>query len=501
MANTADGKALISDTSGFNVVNAAGGEFTYRVPSQLGSVPGKIKIAYFSLTDSSGAQSTFNVVFVVEKAADMTQESAKEWVSNLNEIIDQYNQWVNSAHSSWEDFVNENKEIIESIDPGGTLLAKFIPVYEEASLDIDVNQRLNLGGQLSEEINNRLEEFKANLPEEGFRIAVISDSHFEDMASPNFFGAYPQTEDALTHVAALNKLEDSVDVIIALGDNVNGCYPAIANTIADGSDYADMITYKSSPDRFVLPGNHDDGSAAKYVDYSDNQTILPLNPNQVVSNSQFEDMFRTRELLNNEKRDDGSLYFYKDYPDAKVRIVGLYTEDVPEDILNSDGSIKYDRYWYHTYSQQQINWIANVALMDVPADYSVFIVAHAPINNPDANQYNNDMMKSVLDAFCTGGSYNGSSSTEVPDELKISIDCNYTTQGTRKIAGFLSGHVHYESIVPLTNFTLSTVTRDANRVADQIGTADAMAFQVVTIQSDKVLFNGFGRATDREYNY
>lgn len=133
MANTADGKAFVSDTTGFSIVDASGGEFTYQVPSQLGSVDGKIKIAYFSLSDSSGAQSTFNVVFVVERAADMTQESAKDWMSNLNNIISQYNQWVNNAHSSWQDFVNANKEIIESIDPGGTLLNEVIDARKPAN--------------------------------------------------------------------------------------------------------------------------------------------------------------------------------------------------------------------------------------------------------------------------------------------------------------------------------------------------------------------------------
>lgn len=123
-ANTADGKAVIADSTGFNIVNASGGEFTYQVPSQLGSIDGKIKIAYFSFSDSSGAQSTFNVVFVVEKAADMTQEHAKDWASNLNEIIDQYNQWANDAHNSWKEFVNENKAIIKSVDPGGTVLSE-----------------------------------------------------------------------------------------------------------------------------------------------------------------------------------------------------------------------------------------------------------------------------------------------------------------------------------------------------------------------------------------
>lgn len=88
MANTADGKAVVSDTTGFAIIDASGGKFTYQVPSQLGSVPGKIKIAYFSFTDASGNQSTFDIAFAVSPAADMTQASAKDWISNLSEIID-----------------------------------------------------------------------------------------------------------------------------------------------------------------------------------------------------------------------------------------------------------------------------------------------------------------------------------------------------------------------------------------------------------------------------
>lgn len=117
-ANTADGKAVIADSTGFNIVNASGGEFTYQVPSQLGSVPGKSR-SLISFTDSSGNQSTFDIMFAVYPAADMTKESAKDWISNLNEIINQYNQWVNDAHSSWADFVNANKKSLSPLTLGG----------------------------------------------------------------------------------------------------------------------------------------------------------------------------------------------------------------------------------------------------------------------------------------------------------------------------------------------------------------------------------------------
>lgn len=144
-ANTADGKAVVSDTTGFSIVDASGGKFTYQVPSQLGSVPGKIKIAYFSFTDSNGNQSTFDIMFAVYPAADMTKESAKDWISNLNEIINQYNQWVNDAHSSWADFVNANKDILKNIDPGGKILSELI----EARSDDDGNTYVSLKERLN----------------------------------------------------------------------------------------------------------------------------------------------------------------------------------------------------------------------------------------------------------------------------------------------------------------------------------------------------------------
>ncbi|XRD71182.1 CotH kinase family protein [Lacticaseibacillus paracasei] len=75
-ANTADGQAVIADSTGFNIVNASGGEFTYQVPNVLSSVPGKITTAYFSFSDSSGSESTFDVAFIIKKAVGITKEQA-----------------------------------------------------------------------------------------------------------------------------------------------------------------------------------------------------------------------------------------------------------------------------------------------------------------------------------------------------------------------------------------------------------------------------------------
>lgn len=201
MANTADGKAVVSDTTGFSIVDAPGGEFTYQVPSQLGSVDGKIKIAYFSFSDSSGVQSTFNVVFVVERAADMTQKSAKDWVSNLNDIISQYNQWVNNAHSSWQDFVNANKEIIESIDPGGIVLSELIRSRKPAGADVSYK---DLPERLDKQIGLN-SDFRAFEIDSSF-MKRVSNEFTERGVNVKWFGAKGDgvTDDTLSIQSAIN---------------------------------------------------------------------------------------------------------------------------------------------------------------------------------------------------------------------------------------------------------------------------------------------------------
>lgn len=97
-ANTADGKAVIADGGGFSYVNAAGGELTYQVPNALASVPGKIKNAYFSLSDANGSESTFSIPFTVLPAAYATKPGALDYItivdgtnSDIQAIINSYN--------------------------------------------------------------------------------------------------------------------------------------------------------------------------------------------------------------------------------------------------------------------------------------------------------------------------------------------------------------------------------------------------------------------------
>lgn len=98
-ANTADGQAVIADSTGFNVADESGGEFTYQVPNALSSVPGKIATAYFSFSDSSGSESTFDVAFIIKKAVDITQAQANDYITIIDGTLQSLQQKIDSMNT------------------------------------------------------------------------------------------------------------------------------------------------------------------------------------------------------------------------------------------------------------------------------------------------------------------------------------------------------------------------------------------------------------------
>ncbi|MFA6728072.1 MAG: BppU family phage baseplate upper protein [Prevotella sp.] len=517
-ANTADGQAVIADSTGFKIVNSSGGEFIYQVPSQLGSVPGKIKIAYFSLTDSSGNQSTFDIVFAVSPAIDMTQDSAKDWVSNLNEIIDKYNQWVNNAHTSWADFVDSNKEIIESIDPGGTLLAEIIDARKPASGESyqTLGERLNnehneniiddsliSGGYVKNYFEPEITRVKSKLTSGLFTFAQMNDTHWEDIMR-----SQPYAPRSLAHIRNLLSFSNVADLLLLNGDNNNSDnvdlnvvkheIKTLTNVFFDGNA-------GGKADRFIQLGNHDDGTTRRLF-----QPNYFIGQDNYVHDDFFKDAYRTSESQG-EIRNDGSLYFYKDYPDAKIRFISLNTSDILEGQLDDSGSQKYDRWGTHAIRQEQMNWLINVALRDVPNDYHTIVTCHAPLDlagkdpNPKTHYWNFDVALNVLAAFRDGTAYLGSSVDAVDNDYKVAVNTDFTNQGPRILVGDFAGHIHKEYIHEVNGIACVAVDRslvDVAKAAD-IGTAQEDMFDVIQIDTANrhAYVYGFGGSTYRGFDY
>lgn len=109
-ANTADGQAVIADSTGFNVVNASGGEFTYQVPNALSSVPGKITTAYFSFSDVSGSESTFDVAFIIKKAVDITKPKADDYITIIDGTLKSLQQKIDAMNTDVKTILDAFKQ-------------------------------------------------------------------------------------------------------------------------------------------------------------------------------------------------------------------------------------------------------------------------------------------------------------------------------------------------------------------------------------------------------
>jgi len=105
-ANTADGQAVIDDSTGFNIVDASSGEFAYQVPNALSSVPGKITTAYFSFSDSSGSESTFDVAFIIKKAVDITQPQADDYITIIDGTLNILSDKVDSTSADIQTMID-----------------------------------------------------------------------------------------------------------------------------------------------------------------------------------------------------------------------------------------------------------------------------------------------------------------------------------------------------------------------------------------------------------
>ncbi|AUV59720.1 tail protein [Lactobacillus phage Bassarid] len=499
IAETANGTAVVADNAGVTLTDAANGKFDYAIPNALWSEAGKITKAYFSLNDTDGQQTTYDLIFMVKAAVDVTQEKADDYITVIDGTIRDLKTKIDEVYQEYQAgaFYSKNDVdgFLSTINNNVELKAdkKEVSVIQTPFNDI---------GEFPSNLKSQIDSFIDSLDPSKFRILWLSDSHYEELLDPNVVGSYPYGGMyALNHAAIADYISNNVDVVIAGGDNTNGIDNDVKHSISDASLYASrLLSSSSDSDKFIMIGNHDDGSPI-------NAQGVTVKPSMVLTNEQFEQAFSTHELQFGETRNDGSLYFYKDYPNSKVRIVGLNSLDVPYQTANSDGSSKYMRWIDYGFGQEQLNWLINDAMV-VPSGYSTVFATHVPLvhgYSPIAKvtYYNYDLLENLINAFATGGSYNASSKSGTPSDLTVSVSADFTKQGARSVAGFYGGHVHSESLSALDHFTQFIFLADVNAEPANIGTINELGMSVIEIDptAKTVTIKGLGRATDRSYSY
>lgn len=118
MAETANGTAIIADNGGVTITDATNGKFTYAVPNALWSEAGKIKKAYFSLIDNKGQQTTYDLIFIVKKAIDISQDKADDYVTIIDGTLRDLKTKIDTIHEEYQNGSFYSRSEMDSILDG-----------------------------------------------------------------------------------------------------------------------------------------------------------------------------------------------------------------------------------------------------------------------------------------------------------------------------------------------------------------------------------------------
>ncbi|WCG33967.1 phage baseplate upper protein [Enterococcus dispar] len=96
----------------------------------------------------------FNVIKnVFSDGITEVKKDGSTYVWTIEDLIRLFNEYITSGKTDWEEFIEQNKEILESVDPGGTILSELIRARKPASINTpfkDLPERLDAMDQ-----NNR----------------------------------------------------------------------------------------------------------------------------------------------------------------------------------------------------------------------------------------------------------------------------------------------------------------------------------------------------------
>lgn len=413
----------------------------------------------------------------------------------------------NSVEKSQLDFVNRynkqisgNTDLKEVIDARGSdvTLGQRLDNIEDQPVALD--QNILLDGPLSDKA--KLDNLQAGVDANLFNLIFITDVHYGK------WGAAPEklNNTTIRHLNSALYLDDSVDTIISGGDNIDGWTLSLSGLLNEQLEYANKFLFGSGDhaDKFIIKGNHDDGSG-RFLQYQQGEldylkwfngvlgysSAAPM----LISDDQIKSSYHTGDLLFGERRDGDSLYFYKDYPNKKVRLIGLNSNDDPE-TLDEVGNPKYFGIQHMGYQQKQLEWLASVALQNIPVDYTTIIVGHIPATATGEDENNQECVNDIINAFQNGQAIHVISKTN--QDWAIDLQADFSAQGPREMAGYINGHLHAEFLTTDLGFNSISVTSSIGTDDDQ---RDGWSLISLDTINRKLSIKGFGRATDREASY
>ncbi len=331
-----------------------------------------------------------------------------------------------------------------------------------------------------EEIHNR--QIQAGINSSSF--ALITDLHWATNAKHS--------------AAILEKVMNSCGIPYFFngGDVVSasGLCPA-SSLIRDISEFNEA--FKNIAEK-CLPvfGNHDHAfSTFPAPEFY----VETMNKEQI-----YDSYFRPYTKYNNRVTGPDGTYCYADDTHHKMRYIALNLFIKNTDEVDEKG---YPVCKCHQgLMQEQLDWLANVAL-DVPSpDWTVVVCSHIPAHQMPSNV---DVALGICDAFRRHTTYSKSKSfSGAAEHFTVNVDVDFTGRGGN-FAMWVAGHTHCdEAEYPSGILSTTTIDDALHNVASLPrkhvrGTTSEQAFDVFTVDKNnhKVYATRIGCGENREFEY
>jgi predicted MPP superfamily phosphohydrolase len=334
----------------------------------------------------------------------------------------------------------------------------------------------------------------------------VTDTHYISTKS----SIYKLSLNHLKTVKEYANKNSNVDFITHTGDVVDG-NEAVSENKKDLNDCVRMLADGAKCPVYLAKGNHDDCSWWVAQDKLNRNYTMCMTP---------EDWYdiAIKHLENTVVQDNNDkigAYYYKDFDAQKIRVIVLNSNDIPFIVQNN--LPKYYGQWTYGFSNEQLNWLAHVALnfSDKGKDksnWAVITFSHVPFNKQassknDSQAKNGENIEGILKAFMNGSKYVSKVTT---GDFGKSVSIDFSQQGAMEYIAHFYGHIHKSSYVNINGIRYISVLNSGafnsnkGETPDrEVGTSSEDAWDVITIdrQNKKIIIKGMGADTDREISY
>lgn len=282
----------------------------------------------------------------------------------------------------------------------------------------------------------------------------------------------------------LAKVCDYYDDVFAAAEKLQPAALVVNGDLVDGKETIDihkaavstLINKLASSPVKLMPvrGNHD-GNA--YYTEVVTQRYLPSEMVDTAWLSQNLIQPLTDSSYVFDASNPNSCYYYRDFPDSKIRMIVLDDIDLPFS-TNSDGTLVYHTLDDFGFGSAQVEWLANTALRFNEAGWGVVVAVHVNFN--DDRPYglrawgsvqgaiNDSQVQTIFRAFADRASGRVTNTTR---NFRLDLSYDFTGNASNELICFLNGHTHRDQCVFTGGFLNMTLRAFA---ASQHGCFDAV---------------------------